>query len=181
MIYSFDRQDPDRDRFLEALAAAGIDCDVESRDRVVVLDPAGTELLRIEGDALAATTQTLLAKTPSPVIPASAAAGVSVDLIVPPDTDLDRVTHRITYALEENSPSAAMIDVPEIEGPEIEIDHEAAMEIQAPVSGDGWLATSAKTGQNCSDKGNEGRPSKLKQLIADSIPWDKLPWTAIVH
>jgi GTPase SAR1 family protein len=41
-----------------------------------------------------------------------------------------------------------------------------------------WLATSAKTGLNCSDEANAGKPSKLKQLIADSIPWDKLPWTA---
>jgi WD40 repeat protein len=42
----------------------------------------------------------------------------------------------------------------------------------------GWLATSAKTGENCSDQSNEKKPSKLKQLIADHIPWDRLPWTA---
>jgi WD40 repeat protein len=42
----------------------------------------------------------------------------------------------------------------------------------------GWLATSAKTGENCSDQENGGQPSTLKQFIADSIPWDKLPWTA---
>lgn len=41
-----------------------------------------------------------------------------------------------------------------------------------------WLDTSAKTGQNCSDGANGGQPSKLKQLIAERIPWDKLPWTA---
>jgi WD40 repeat protein/RNase P subunit RPR2 len=41
-----------------------------------------------------------------------------------------------------------------------------------------WLSTSAKTGENCSDKGNKGQPSKLKQLIAESISWDKLPWTS---
>ena len=41
-----------------------------------------------------------------------------------------------------------------------------------------WLSTSAKTGENCSDKENGGQPSKLKQLIAESIPWDKLPWTS---
>ena len=41
-----------------------------------------------------------------------------------------------------------------------------------------WLATSAKTGQNCSDAANGGQPSRLKQLIADRIPWDALPWTA---
>jgi GTPase SAR1 family protein len=42
-----------------------------------------------------------------------------------------------------------------------------------------WLATSAKTGENCSDGANAGKPSKLKQLIADRIPWDKLPWTSV--
>jgi len=41
-----------------------------------------------------------------------------------------------------------------------------------------WLDTSAKRGDNCSDAANGGNPSKLKQLIAESIPWDKLPWTA---
>ncbi len=41
-----------------------------------------------------------------------------------------------------------------------------------------WLPTSAKTGENCSDNANGDKPSKLKQLIADHIPWKKLPWTA---
>ncbi len=41
-----------------------------------------------------------------------------------------------------------------------------------------WLLTSAKTGRNCSDHENGGKPSPLKQLIADRIPWDKLPWTS---
>lgn len=41
-----------------------------------------------------------------------------------------------------------------------------------------WLITSAKNGRNCSDAENGGKSSKLKQLIADRIPWDKLPWTA---
>jgi WD40 repeat protein/RNase P subunit RPR2 len=41
-----------------------------------------------------------------------------------------------------------------------------------------WLPTSAKSGENCSDEKNFGQPSKLKQLIAGSIPWDKLAWTS---
>lgn len=41
-----------------------------------------------------------------------------------------------------------------------------------------WIPTSAKTGENCSDKRNGGLPSKLKRLISESIPWSKLPWTA---
>lgn len=42
----------------------------------------------------------------------------------------------------------------------------------------GWIRTSAKSGENCSDKKNGGRPSELKQLIARSIPWEKLPCTS---
>lgn len=42
----------------------------------------------------------------------------------------------------------------------------------------GWLATSAKTGEYCSDAENGGKPSRLKQMIADYIPWATLPWTA---
>lgn len=41
-----------------------------------------------------------------------------------------------------------------------------------------WLDTSAKTGENCSDQINANEPSKLKRLIAESIPWDRLPWTS---
>ncbi len=110
---------------------------------VIVLDPDGEELLQIEGDALAATTQTLFDKMPSPVVPASAAVAIGVDLILPPDTAPERVTHRITYALEEDSSSGAMIDDPVIDGPEVAIDDEAAIEIEPPVAGDGWLATTA--------------------------------------
>ncbi|QGM93442.1 TIR domain-containing protein [Methylocystis rosea] len=40
-----------------------------------------------------------------------------------------------------------------------------------------WLETSALRGDNCSDKQNQG-VSKLKELIAANIPWDKLPWTS---
>jgi WD40 repeat protein len=41
-----------------------------------------------------------------------------------------------------------------------------------------YLPTSAKRGDNCSDGANENRPSKLKQLIAQHIPWNALPWTS---
>ncbi|CAA7617228.1 TIR domain-containing protein [Magnetospirillum sp. UT-4] len=43
---------------------------------------------------------------------------------------------------------------------------------------DDWLPTSAKSGQNCSDRLAGGTPSKLKQAIAAAIPWDTLPWTS---
>jgi GTPase SAR1 family protein len=42
----------------------------------------------------------------------------------------------------------------------------------------GFLETSAKRGDACSDGQNAGQPSELKQLIANHIPWKTLPWTS---
>ena len=109
---------------------------------VTVLDSAGKELMRIEGDALAAATQTLFAKTETPVIPASAAVAVDVDLIVPPDTVPERVTHRIAYTLKADSELAVMVDSLEVNAPEVAINRQPAMLIKPPVTGEGWLVSS---------------------------------------
>lgn len=110
---------------------------------VAALDLAGSELLRIEGDALVAATQTLFTKEPSAVVPASGVVAVDVDLILPPDSAPDRVTHRISYALAPESEIAAMSAITEIEGPEVTIDRRPAIVIAPPVKGDGWLAATA--------------------------------------
>ena len=110
---------------------------------VTVLDPAGKELQRIDGDALAAATQTLFAHTPSPVIPASAARSVDVNLILPPGTAPERVTHRIAYTLEPDTHNAVFIGVPEVDGPEVTIDRRPPIVIKPPLEGEGWLVASA--------------------------------------
>jgi hypothetical protein len=115
---------------------------------VVVLGPDGDELLNLEGDPLAATTQTLFDKKPSAVVPASGAVAIDVDVIVPPDTAPEMVTHRITYTLEEDSTLKAIIAVPEIDGPEVAVDDAPAIEIKPPVKGDGWVAVAACCGSN---------------------------------
>jgi Peptidase family M23 len=110
---------------------------------VAVLDPAGKELLRMEGPALAAATQTLFSKTPSPVIPGSAAASVDVDLILPPGGAPERVTHRIAYALRADSQLAPIVGSLEVNAPEVAVNREPAVVIRPPVKGNGWLATTA--------------------------------------
>ena len=109
---------------------------------VAVLDPAGKELMRIEGDALAAATQTLFARTETAVIPASAAVSVDVDLILPPDTAPEQVKHRIAYTLAADSQLALMIGSLQVDGPEVAIDRRPAIEIKPPLTGNGWLASS---------------------------------------
>jgi Peptidase family M23 len=110
---------------------------------VSVLDLAGKELMRIEGETLAAATQTLFAKTPTAVIPASAAFAVDVDLIVPPGAAPERVTHRIAYTLKADSQLGLLADPPEVDAPEVAINHQAAIVIRPPVKGEGWLAGAA--------------------------------------
>jgi Peptidase family M23 len=110
---------------------------------VTVLDLAGKELMRMDGSALAAATQTLFAKTPSPVVPASAAVSVDVDLILPPGTAPERVTHRIAYTLKADSQLGLLADPPGVDAPEVAINHQAAIVIRPPVKGDGWLAGAA--------------------------------------
>jgi hypothetical protein len=114
-----------------------------SLSSVTVLGPAGKELMRMDGAVLAAATQTLFAKTASPVIPASAAVSVDVDLILPPDTVPERVTHRIAYRLKADSQLELLADPPEVDAPEVAINHQAAVVIRPPVKGDGWLAGAA--------------------------------------
>src|SRR5437762_10403140 len=89
---------------------------------VTVVDPAGKELKRIEGAALAAVTQPLFAHTQTTVIPASAAVAVEVDLILPPDTAPERITHRIAYALKAGSELGPMFDRLEVDAPDVAID-----------------------------------------------------------
>ena len=110
---------------------------------VAVLEPSGKELMRIEGADLAAATQTLFAKTPSPVVPASAAVSVDVDLVVPPGAAPERVTHRIVYALKPDSELAPMVGSLEVDAPEVAINRQPAIVIRPPLKGKGWLAASA--------------------------------------
>jgi hypothetical protein len=109
---------------------------------VTVLDPAGKKLMRIEGGALTAATQPLFAHSGSAVIPASAAVSVEVDLILPPNTAPERVTHKIAYALKADSELGLMIPSLEADAPEVAINRQPAIVIKPPVRGEGWLVSS---------------------------------------
>jgi biotin carboxyl carrier protein len=67
---------------------------------------------------------------------------VEVDLILPPDTAPERLTHRIAYALKAGSVLAPMYDNPEVDAPDVTIARQPAMVLRPPVKGDGWLVSS---------------------------------------
>jgi murein DD-endopeptidase MepM/ murein hydrolase activator NlpD len=109
---------------------------------VTVLNQAGKQLMRIEKSALSAATQPLFAHTGSPVIPPSAAVAVEVDLILPPNTAPERVTHKIAYALKAGSELAPMMPGLEVDAPEVAINRKPAILIRPPVKGEGWVVSS---------------------------------------
>ena len=137
------RADDGKDHVEYELLVVNVFSEPVTLSSVTVLDPAGRELMRIEGSTLAAATQTLFAKTATPVVPASAAVSVDVDLTLPPDTAPQRVTHRITYTLKADSELALMVGSLEVDAPEVAINRRPAMVIRPPLQGNGWLATSA--------------------------------------
>jgi len=110
---------------------------------VTVLDSAGQELGRIDGATLAAATQALLTRTPTPAIDPSAAVAVDVDLALEPGTAPERVTHRIDYSVPDPK-RALIIDIGDtvVNGPEVAIDRRAPIVIAPPLAGDGWVVSS---------------------------------------
>jgi hypothetical protein len=137
------RADDGKDHVEYELLVVNVFSEPVTLTSVTVLDPAGTELMQIEGAALAAATQTLFAKTATSVVPASAAVSVDVDLILPPDTAPERVTHRVAYTLKADSEVALMIGSLKVNAPEVTINRQPAMVIRPPLKGKGWLATTA--------------------------------------
>jgi hypothetical protein len=67
---------------------------------------------------------------------------VGVDLILPPDTAPERLTHRIAYALKAGSVLAPMYDNLKVDAPHVTIARQTHMALKPPVKGDGWLVSS---------------------------------------
>src|SRR5215470_8439565 len=115
------RGDDDKDHVEYELLVVNVFSEPVTLASVTVLDPTGKELMRIEGGTLAAATQTLFAKTATPVVSASAAVSIDVDLILPPDTAPERVTHQIAYTLKPDSELVFMFVSLEVDAPELTI------------------------------------------------------------
>jgi len=134
--------DDRKDHVEYELLVVNVYFDTVTLTSVTVLDSTGKELGRIDGDTLAAATQGLLTRTPTPAIEPSAAVAVDVDLALEPGTAPDRVTHRIEYTVPDPKRGLG-IDLGEtvVNGPEVAIDTRAPIVIAPPIKGDGWMVS----------------------------------------
>jgi hypothetical protein len=110
---------------------------------VEVLAPDGERLLRLAGEDLVAATQPLLAGTPTQAIPASGTVAVVMDVRVPPDQAVERLTHRIAYEIAPDAPGRSLFGSFEVTGPDLPVDPRPVTVIAPPLRGDGWLAGNA--------------------------------------
>ena len=107
---------------------------------IAVTAPDSETLLRLEGEALVTATQPLLGRTPMAEIPASGAVAVVMDVTIPPDRAVERVSHSITYEVAPDAPVRSLIGSFAVDGPELNVDPRPATVIAPPLRGDGWLA-----------------------------------------
>lgn len=106
---------------------------------IEVIAPDGETVLRLDGDALVTVTQPLLGQSPVKEIPASGTVGVVMDVVVPHGKPLDRLSHRITYAVAPDAPERSLIGAFMVRGPELTVDPRVATVIAPPMHGDGWV------------------------------------------
>jgi hypothetical protein len=144
------RADDGKDHVEYDLLVVNVVGDPVTLSSVTVLDRAGTELGRIDGDTLAVATQNLFTHVPVPSIPSSGAVAVEVDLALPPGTVPAQITNRIAYSVPEGTGSAVVLGASEgeVDGPKVSVDRRPAIVITPPLAGDGWLATTACCGPN---------------------------------
>jgi Peptidase family M23 len=107
---------------------------------IAVTAPDGETLLRLEGEALVTATQPLLGRTPMAAIPASGTVAVVMDVTVPPDRAVERVSHSITYEVAPDAPVRSLIGSFEVDGPRLPVDPRPTTIIAPPLRGDGWMA-----------------------------------------
>jgi hypothetical protein len=142
---------------------------------VEVTDPSGRALLRIDGDALAAAPQTLLDQKPVKAVPASGAAAVEVDLILPQGAAApERLSHRIAYAVPAPSPLTSMIADRVVLGPDIAVDRRPPIVISAPLSGEGWAALNGCCFPNVHRSTRAGAATRIAQPETFAIDWMRI-------
>jgi hypothetical protein len=106
---------------------------------IEVLGPDGGTLLRLAGDALAASTQPVFIGPPSAEVPVAGTAATVIDLALAAEQVPARLTHRITYDLPTDAASLTIIGSRTINGPALTVDRRGPLMIGAPLRGDGWV------------------------------------------
>lgn len=106
---------------------------------VDVLTSDGEPLLHLEGDVLLRVTRPVYGAAPTRIAPTSGAIAAMIDVTLPAEDVPERLTHRITYALQPDAPDAALLSSRVVEGPEAILVNRSPQVIAPPLRGGGWV------------------------------------------
>jgi hypothetical protein len=111
---------------------------------VDVVAEDGRQLLRLDGDALAAATQPVFPLDPTPIteVPVGGVVATVLDVVVPPGQVPERLSHRIAYDLPADAPFITLIDNRLITGPALHVDRRGPLVIAPPLRGTAWVNVS---------------------------------------
>jgi hypothetical protein len=144
---------------------------------IQVFAPGGSELLRLDGDALVAGTTPLFSGLPSAVVPASGSMATIIDLALAADSAPQQITHRISFQLPTDAPALSLFGSSRtLDGPSLTIDPHAPIVIAPPLRGDGWFTEngccSAQSVHRQLRVGADG--SQLNKVETFAIDWEQL-------
>ena len=109
-----------------------------------VREPKGRQLLRLEGDALAAVTTKFLDDAPTATVAPSQAVQTVVDITLPPGAKVPaRLTHTVNYEFAPDAPFFQLIGSSQVDGPMLRVGGGKPIVVSPPLQGPGWIATNA--------------------------------------
>ncbi len=106
---------------------------------IQVFGPDGSELLRLDGDALVANTRPIYGGDPSAVVPVSGTVATTVDIALAANDIPAQITHRISFDLPTDALWTSFIGSRTLDGPSLTVDPRAPVSIGPPLRGDGWI------------------------------------------
>jgi hypothetical protein len=125
---------------------------------IEVIAPDGRPLLRLEGEALAATIQPVFftGEAPGPEVPVGGVVATVIDLPLPPTDVPVRISHRITYQLPADARGLTLFDSRAVLGPDLTIDPRVPVVIAPPLRGAGWF-----NANSCCEAGSPHRAARI--------------------
>jgi hypothetical protein len=111
---------------------------------LTVRDPQGRGVLRLDGEALAGVTTTVLGATPTATVEPSQTVQTVVDVVLPRGARVPaRLAHRVDYTFPSDALFHQLIGSRQVDGPVLRVERRESIVVSPPLRGSGWIAFNA--------------------------------------
>ena len=111
---------------------------------LTVRRPRGGRLLRLDGEALAGVTSTVLGSMPTATVEPAQTVETVVDVVLRRGARVPaRVAHRVDYAFPADALFHQLIGSRHVDGPVLRVERRRPIVVSPPLRGSGWMAINA--------------------------------------